>query len=99
MSGETFASRVAASVLANAGLADCVAASPQAYEALLIALARAPERIAALRARLADAAESAPLFDTPRFTRAMETAFERMAAIAARGERPRGFDVKAPAAP
>jgi protein O-GlcNAc transferase len=91
--GETFASRVAGSLLANAGLPECVATSMSQYAALLTGLARAPDRIAALRSRLDALRLTAPLFDTPRFARGLEAAYLQMAAIAARGERPRGFDV------
>ncbi|MEP7209062.1 MAG: tetratricopeptide repeat protein, partial [Casimicrobiaceae bacterium] len=51
--GETFAARVAASLLRAVGLPELVTASPAEYEALALALARSPERLATLRSKLA----------------------------------------------
>jgi predicted O-linked N-acetylglucosamine transferase (SPINDLY family) len=93
LTGTTFASRVAGSVLASAALSDCVAGAMPAYEAMLAELVRDPPRIAALRRRLDLARSTAPLFDTQRFVRHLEAAYARMTAGAARGERPQGFDV------
>ena len=51
--GDTFAGRVAGSLLRAAGLPELATASLPDYEALALALARDPERLAGLRARLA----------------------------------------------
>jgi len=48
------------------------------YEALAIRLASAPAELAALRTRLAGARERCALFDTPRFVRHLESAYEEM---------------------
>jgi len=87
--GETFASRVAASLLAAVGLPELVTHSLADYEALGLRLARAPAELAALRARLASNRATAPLFDTPRFVRHLETAYEAMWRIHAAGGAPR----------
>src|SRR5205085_10291466 len=50
--GQTFQSRVAASLLHAIGLPELVTASLAEYEALAEALARNPERLAALKAKL-----------------------------------------------
>jgi len=69
--GETFASRVAASVLTAAGCADWAFPDvDRAFEATL-ALARQPEMRRTARARLG-AARGSPLFDAASFARAFE---------------------------
>ena len=72
--GATFASRVAGSLLINAGLPELVTESFDAFEQLAITLARDPARLAALRARLQANRDTCILFDTPRFVRDFENA-------------------------
>src|SRR5260370_37385873 len=48
------------------------------YEARAIALAKDPAGLAELRIRLQQALVAAPLFDTGRFCRALERAFDRI---------------------
>lgn len=76
--GATFAGRVAASLLTHVGLPDLVASSPDDYERRAVALATDPQALAALRARLEANRLTTPLFDTARFTRQLERAFEAM---------------------
>ena len=76
--GETFASRVAGSILINAGLRELVMASLAEYERLAIDLATAPEKLQNIRRRLREGRATCPLFDTPRFTRNLEAAYEKM---------------------
>jgi len=71
--GTCFAGRVGASLLTAAGLPELITETAADYEALALALARDPARLAALRAKLAAARHTAPLFDTPRFARDLET--------------------------
>jgi len=83
--GETFASRVAASLLGAVGLQDLVTTSAAQYEDLALRLATQPENLAEARARLAANRASHPLFDTAGFTRNLEHAFELMHERQARG--------------
>ena len=76
--GETFAARVAASLLHAAGLPDLVTRNLQEYHELARALAADRERLAPLRARLAASRESSPLFDAERHRRGLESAYELM---------------------
>nr|WP_229169196.1 hypothetical protein [Bradyrhizobium altum] len=76
--GDTFAGRVAASLLHAIGLPELVAESPEAYERMAVDLATDPSRLAALRTRLAANRLTAPLFDTRRFTRHIEAAYTAM---------------------
>ena len=73
--GESFAGRVAASLLSAAGMPDLIAAAPQQYEARAIQLGRDLAQLAAIRQRLRSQRASAPLFDTPRLTSHIEAAF------------------------
>lgn len=76
--GNTFAGRVAASLLHAIGLPELVTRSLAEYEALALQLAVNPGRLSALRARLAANRMTAPLFDTDRFRRHLEAAYLRM---------------------
>lgn len=76
MLGETFASRVGASLLHAAGLPELVAESWEAYEALAQGLAMDPPRLAALREQLGAQRLTAPLFDTLAFARDLERLYE-----------------------
>jgi predicted O-linked N-acetylglucosamine transferase (SPINDLY family) len=77
-SGETFASRVAGSILINAGMPELVTASFEEYQHLVLDLAASPARLRDLRRRLEENRDTCPLFDTPRFTRNLERAYEEM---------------------
>jgi protein O-GlcNAc transferase len=76
--GNTFASRVAASLLTAIDLAELIAATPEAFEALAIALATDRPRLDALRQKLALARLTKPLFDAPQHARHLETAYRRI---------------------
>ena len=76
--GEAFPARVAASLLHTVGLAELITHSLDGYEALAVHLATRPGELAALRAKLADNRLSMPLFDTERFARHLERAYEMM---------------------
>jgi predicted O-linked N-acetylglucosamine transferase (SPINDLY family) len=78
--GETFAGRVAASLLHNIGLPELVATSQADYERLAVELATQPARLAAIARKLADNRLAAPLFDTARFTGNVEAAYLAMVA-------------------
>lgn len=72
--GETFASRVASSLLRTAGVPELVAVSPEAYEEKACELAEHPARLSDLRLALAQRAT--PLFDTERYTRNLEAVYQ-----------------------
>ena len=74
--GETFAGRVAASLLIAIGLPELIASTPQAYEELAIELATNPKKLAAIKYKLASNRLTTPLFDTQLFTRHIERAHE-----------------------
>ena len=76
--GTTFAGRVAASLLTAIGLPELITSSLDAYEALALQLASEPARLQAIRQKLQAQRDSAPLFDTPRFTAHLEKAYLQM---------------------
>ncbi len=92
--GDTFASRVAAGLLNAAGLPQMVTTSFDGYEALAVRLAGDPATLAAYRRRLAAARATAPLFDSPRFTRHLERAYRTMWDCHAAGLPPASFTVQ-----
>lgn len=73
--GETFAGRVAASLLTAIGLPELITATSDAYERTAIDLAREPARLEAIKRKLTDNRRSAPLFNTALFTRHIEAAY------------------------
>jgi protein O-GlcNAc transferase len=93
--GETFAGRVAASLLKAIGLPELVTCSLEDYEALALRLARDPAFLATIRAKLARNRDTHPLFDTARYTRHLETAFATMWERSRRGLPPESFSVPA----
>jgi len=92
-SGDGFAGRVAASLLRAVGLPELVAADSEAYAQQAIAFARNPEPLRVLARRLGANRLTHPLFDTGRFTRDLERAYETMWARHLQGAAPQAFAV------
>jgi predicted O-linked N-acetylglucosamine transferase (SPINDLY family) len=76
--GETFAGRVAASLLSATDLPELVTTTPEAYEVLAIELATHPDRLKAIKQKLAKNRLTAPLFDSELFTKHIQTAYIAM---------------------
>ena len=74
--GSGFPARVAASVLAAAGLPDLICPTFEAYEEFAVELGRTRGRIDALKKKLREGRKSMPLFDTVGFVRNLEKAIE-----------------------
>jgi predicted O-linked N-acetylglucosamine transferase (SPINDLY family) len=74
MLGTTFAGRVAASLLENAGMDELITLSLEDYEALARSLATDPARLRATREKLAAIRASMPLFDADRMRQNVEEA-------------------------
>jgi len=89
--GQTFAARVAASLLHAVGLPELVADNLQAYETLALRLATDSSLLGGLREKLAQNRLTRPLFDTDRFCRHIESAYMTMWDLWQRGERPQSF--------
>ncbi|NJO80961.1 MAG: TIGR03032 family protein [Cyanobacteria bacterium RM1_2_2] len=73
--GNTFASRVAASLLTAAGIPDLITPSLAAYEQLAVQFATDPTDLHLLKERLIRQRSTSPLFDTARTVRRLEEGF------------------------
>jgi predicted O-linked N-acetylglucosamine transferase (SPINDLY family) len=76
--GDTFAGRVAASLLNAVGLPELITRTSDQYEQLALELANDRNKLLLIRKRLADNRLTHPLFDTKLFTRHIEGAYEKM---------------------
>jgi protein O-GlcNAc transferase len=91
--GHTFAGRVAGSLLHAIGLDELVTPTLDEYEALARRLACEPQLLAQLRARLLQNRQTHALFDTARFTRNIEAAYQQMWETWKAGRPPAAFSV------
>jgi protein O-GlcNAc transferase len=91
--GETFAGRVAASLLKAIGLDALITHTLGEYETLALRLSRDPAYLAMLKDTLKRNRDRCLLFDTQSATRHIEAAYLTMAEIARRHEKPRSFKV------
>ncbi len=86
--GESFASRVAGSLLHAVGLGELVCTNVADYEAVTIALLNDPARLQGLRRHLAEGRAGFPLFDGRRFAADLEHLYDRMIDRARQGLAP-----------
>ncbi|MBB4955500.1 putative O-linked N-acetylglucosamine transferase (SPINDLY family) [Agrobacterium vitis] len=93
--GNCFAARVSESLLNAIGLEDLVTADADAFVAKAIALAQNPQQMVEVKQRLAQNRAIKPLFDTERFTRHLERAYEMMAERARQKLPPVSMDIPA----
>ena len=91
--GETFAGRVAASLLAAMGLDELIAKDVDDYERIALALATDKGRLDAIRRSIGAARDRSPLFDSTRYAKNLGQAYETMVDIMRNGEAPRAFTV------
>jgi predicted O-linked N-acetylglucosamine transferase (SPINDLY family) len=76
--GESFAARVAASLLINIGLQELITTTEAQYEEMAVRLARQPSLLAEVKSKLLKNRRTSPLFDTKRFCRHIEDAYTQM---------------------
>ncbi|MBB4955499.1 tetratricopeptide (TPR) repeat protein [Agrobacterium vitis] len=93
--GKSFASRVSESLLRAIDLPELVAEDGDDFVAKAVRYATEKGHLDAVRARLAQNRAIRPLFDTERFTRHLEQAYEMMAERARAGLEPDHIDVPA----
>jgi predicted O-linked N-acetylglucosamine transferase (SPINDLY family) len=91
--GESFAGRMAASLLTAVGLPELITTTTQDYETLALTLARQPNKLAEIKRKLEQNRLSAPLFGTRLFATHIEQAFAGMWQRWQQGEPPQGFTV------
>ena len=92
--GTSFPSRVCGSLLATVGVPELITTNWDDYEALAISLARDRAKLDSLKQRIIHGRATSPLFDTERFCRNLELAYEEMVRISASGARPVEIDVR-----
>ncbi len=78
LAGQTFASRVAGSLLRTVGLPGLITTSLEDYQAMALRLARDREQLARLRARLEANRKTCGLFDGEHFARGLQKAYAAM---------------------
>jgi predicted O-linked N-acetylglucosamine transferase (SPINDLY family) len=86
---------MAGSLLRAVGLPELITHSLADYEAKALALAQQPEMLRDLRQRLAERRCTAPVFDTDRCRRSLESAYIEMWERRERGQGREGFAVPA----
>jgi predicted O-linked N-acetylglucosamine transferase (SPINDLY family) len=91
--GQSFAARVAASLLNAVGLPELIATSAEQYEKMAISLATDRDRLARIRAKLHRNRTSAPLFDSELSTRYLELAYVDIYERYQQGLLPKRIDV------
>jgi predicted O-linked N-acetylglucosamine transferase (SPINDLY family) len=92
--GDTFASRVAGSLLAASGLPELVTSSLQHYEQAASLLTADPARRRDLRRKVERERDVNPLFDLPKLTGAIEAAYEKMWQRWLSGQKPEPFSIE-----
>jgi predicted O-linked N-acetylglucosamine transferase (SPINDLY family) len=93
--GESAIGRVAGSVLMALGMSELVTKSLQEYEAQAVRIGLESGYAKSLKDKLERNRVDAPLFDTARLTRHMESAYEQMHERVQQGLGPQGFEVEA----
>jgi protein O-GlcNAc transferase len=93
-SGNTFAGRVAGSLLTAVGLPELVTESLEHYEQTALSLARDPQRLITLREKLQKNRDASALFDAPKLTANIEAAYLRMWQAWLAGEAPAAFSIE-----
>jgi predicted O-linked N-acetylglucosamine transferase (SPINDLY family) len=93
LSQQTFASRVAGSLLTAIGLEQLVTSSFEDYERMAAQLVADPGRLRTLRTKIETERDDTALFDLPKLTGSIEAAYERMWRRWLSGARPEPFSV------
>jgi len=93
-SGDTFAGRVAGSLLMAIDMPELVTKSLEEYEQAALALARSPQRLIAVREKLQNNRDGSALFDLPKLTGNIEAAYARMWQTWLAGQTPAAFSIE-----
>jgi len=92
--GKHFASRVSASLLTAVNMPELITKTKEEYVNLAVKLATDPDRYKKIREKLAENRLKAPLFDTKRFTRNLEKAYEEVWKNYLSGKKPKDILIK-----
>jgi predicted O-linked N-acetylglucosamine transferase (SPINDLY family) len=93
LKGQSFVSRMAASLLSAVGLAELITESASAYEQLAIDLAHNPSRLSSMKAHLLSKRADLSLFATQAWVRHMELAYRQALATCHAGKPPQHIQV------
>jgi protein O-GlcNAc transferase len=96
MQGRHFASCVSSSLLHAIRLSELVTTDLAGYDALALRLASNPGELEKIREKLHQNRNTAPLFDTVRFTRNLEQAYRMMWQRYLEGKKPEHIEVNSP---
>jgi len=91
--GNSFAGRVAASLLTGLGMPELVTANLEEYALRALTLANSSSLLAEVRAKLEHRRTSRPLFDTDLYRQHLESAYSTLCERQRRGESPETFSV------
>jgi len=86
--GKHFTSRQASGLLTAIGMPELITHSPKEYEALAIELGTNPKKYKKIKAKLIANKKTYPLFDTPRFVKNLETAYQKIWKLYLKGKKP-----------
>ena len=78
LEGNSFNNREAASILRSLNLPELITSSEKEYESLAVELGNNPEKLRFINEKLLSNLSTAPLYDTPMFTKNLEFAFTQM---------------------
>ncbi len=95
IAGETFASRVAGSLLMELGLSELIAESVEAYVALILGLAQDTQRRQNIHAKIRSNLQTSALFDGARFTKTFERALLEVYRLRQAHQAPRSISISA----
>jgi predicted O-linked N-acetylglucosamine transferase (SPINDLY family) len=88
LKGNSFAGRVAASLLTAIDVTELIAEDTQDYEQLAIEIALNPEKLKFIKSKIELNKKTAPLFNTEMYTRHIESAYLKMYQLHIDGKTP-----------
>jgi predicted O-linked N-acetylglucosamine transferase (SPINDLY family) len=78
LKGQSYQARMGASILSALNLPELITNTSEEYEALAIELATNPEKLKIIKDKLVNNLSTAPLYNTPLFTKNLESAYTEM---------------------
>ncbi|MAW92863.1 MAG: hypothetical protein CMA32_00005 [Euryarchaeota archaeon] len=92
--GQSYTARMASSLLKAVDLPELITSTKEDYEKVALDLATRPQKLKSLKTKLITSKKNAPLFDTERFARNIETAYLQMYAKYFADEKPEHLFIK-----
>ena len=88
LKGDSYPSRMAASIINAVNMPELITNTPDEYESLAIELAKNPQKFKMIKDKLAHNLSSAALYDTSQFTRNLESGYRAIYERSQRGLKP-----------